>query len=113
MKDPCLVGLCFVKRGGALTHKHFKMVVKGNFNSLPMLNKKSRLLWGGMQIHAWGTLKFIRNYKMRDYISFLGRMGYCVKDNGEEHFEFVHHNVSIDDMNEGKMEYAKFGKLRL
>lgn len=30
---------------------------------------------------------------------------------GEEHFEFVHHNVSANDMNEGKMEYAKFGKI--
>lgn len=58
-------------------------------------------------------LKFIRNYKLRDYIIFLGMMGYCVKDNGEEHFEFVHHNVLADDMNGGKMEYAKFGKLGL
>jgi hypothetical protein len=34
-----------------------------------------------------------------------------MKDNGEEHFEFVHHNVSAIDMNEGKIEYAKFGEI--
>ena len=35
----------------------------------------------------------------------------CVKDSGEEHSKFVHHNVSAHDMNEGKMEYAKFNKV--
>lgn len=29
----------------------------------------------------------------------------------KEHVEFVHPNVSAEDMNEGKMEYAKFGKV--
>lgn len=38
----CIVGLCFVERGGALTHKHFQMVVKGNFTNLQVLNMKSR-----------------------------------------------------------------------
>ena len=42
---------------------------------------------------------------------FLGVIGYCMKDNGEKHFDFVHHNVSAHDMNEGKIEYAKFGKV--
>jgi hypothetical protein len=25
-------------------------------------------------------------------------VGYCMKDNGVEQFEFVHHNVSVDDV---------------
>lgn len=29
----------------------------------------------------------------------------------KEHFEFVHQNVYADDMNEGKLEYVKFGKV--
>ena len=33
--------------------------------------------------------------------------------NGEEHIEFEHHNVSSNGMNEGKWEYAKFGKVGL
>lgn len=28
-------------------------------------------------------------------------------------FEFVHHNVLVDDMNDDKMEYMKFGKVGL
>lgn len=38
---------------------------------------------------------------------------YCMKDNGEEHFEYVHHNISSKDMNEDKLEYAKFRKVGL
>jgi hypothetical protein len=40
-------------------------------------------------------------------------VGYCMKDNGHNRYEFVPHKVSADDMNEGKMEYAKFSKMGL
>jgi hypothetical protein len=40
-----------------------------------------------------------------------GMIGCCMKDNMKEHFEYVHHNVSADDMSEGKMAYANFGKV--
>ena len=45
--------------------------------------------------------------------TFLGMVGYCMKDNREEHFECVHHHVSSYNMNEGTMEYAKFGEVNL
>lgn len=53
--------------------------------------------------------------KLRDHVlhTFLGIIWYCMKDNGENHFQFVHHNVSINDMNEGEMEYVKFEKVGL
>lgn len=50
---------------------------------------------------------------MRGCIHSWELLGYCMKDNGKEHFEFVHHNVFAHDMNEGKMKYAKFGKVGL
>ena len=34
--------------------------------------------------------------------TFLGMVEYCIKNKGEEHFEFGHHNVSTEDMNKGK-----------
>ena len=37
---------------------------------------------------------------------YIGMLGYCLKDKGEDHFEIVHHNV----INEaGLEEYVKFG----
>ena len=46
-------------------------------------------------------LKFYKNCKIRDWVIFGGMVGYCLRDKGEEHFEFVHRNVSANDMNEG------------
>ena len=40
IEGECIVGLCFVERGGALTHKQFLMAVKGNFTSFIVLNKR-------------------------------------------------------------------------
>lgn len=45
--------------------------------------------------------------------TFKGMVGYCMKNNEEQHFEFIHHNIFADDMNEGKLEYAKFRKIGL
>lgn len=42
---------------------------------------------------------------------FLGMVGYCTKDCGADHFEFVHYDVFAKDMNERKMKYANFGKV--
>jgi hypothetical protein len=33
------------------------------------------------------------------------------RTDGEEHFEFVHYNVSADDMNNNKVKCVKFGRL--
>lgn len=33
IEDHCIVGFCVVERGGALTHKHLQMAVKGNGNT--------------------------------------------------------------------------------
>ena len=33
IEDHCIVGFYVVERGGALTHKHFQMAVKGNVNT--------------------------------------------------------------------------------
>ena len=43
--------------------------------------------------------------------TLLPMNGYYMNDNGEECFEFVHHNVSSNNMNEGKTKCAKFGRV--
>lgn len=56
---------------------------------------------------------FVSCKKLRDegFNTLLGRVGYCTWDNGREHFEFVHTNGLVDDMNTSKIECAKFGRL--
>ena len=39
-------GKCSMECGGSLTYKHFQMIVKGIFTSLPGLNKKIKVCLG-------------------------------------------------------------------
>lgn len=43
IENECMVGLCYVEHGGALTHKHFQMFVRGNCSSILELNKKIKV----------------------------------------------------------------------
>jgi hypothetical protein len=58
---------------------------------------------------------FVSCKKLRDkgLHTFLGMVGYCLKDNCKEYFEFVHHSVSTEDVNDGKMKYDQFKKVGL
>ena len=79
------------------------MVVKGNFSSLPVLSKKIKICLG------WDVSPLMDHVvpckKLRDegLHTFKGMLGYCMKDNGVGHFEFVHHNILADDMNDGEI----------
>lgn len=44
------VGLCPFEKSGALTHKHFQMMVKGNFSSLRVFNNNIKVALDGMKI---------------------------------------------------------------
>lgn len=72
-----------------------------------MLNKKIKVCLGWHENPPTGH---VRDEGLH---TFLGMIGYCMKDNAEEQFEFVHHNGLFDDMIEDQMEYAKLGKVGL
>jgi hypothetical protein len=66
------------------------------------LNKKLKVCLG------WHENPPIGHVRDEGLHTFLRMIRYCWKDNGEEQFEFVHHNVLSDDMIDEKMEYVKF-----
>ena len=82
-------------------HKHFQIIVKGNVGSVPVLNKKIKVCLG------WDvsppTCHVVSCKRLRDegLHAFFGMIGYCMKNNGEERFEFVHCNLYVEDLNEG------------
>ena len=100
-------------RNGALTHKHFQMAVKGNFANLVVLNKKIKVCLGWDERPPTSCVVSCKKLRDEGLHTFKGVIGYCMKDNGEESFEFVHHNISAEDMNDGKLEYVKLGKVGL
>ena len=87
-------------RGGVLMHNHFQMVVEGNFSSLPVLNQNMQsFIWGEMRILQWVMWFLARGGKDEGLHTFLG-MAWCwMKDNREEQFEVVEHDMSDPDMN--------------
>ena len=85
----------------------------GNFTSLPVLNKKIEVYLGWYASPLMGHVVSCKKLGDEGLHTLKGVIGYYMKDNGEEHFEFVHHNVLLEDMNDNKMEYEKFGKMGL
>lgn len=103
---------CAQWRGWCIYPQAFQMVVKGNFGSLLVLNKKIEVCMGWDVSPPMGHVVSCKKLRDKGLHTFKGMIGYCMKNNGNKYFEFVHHNVSADDMN-GKMEHAKFRKVGL
>lgn len=92
----------------------FQMVVKWKFyKSSNIRIRKSKFVWDGMRVCPWGSVVSCKKLRDEGLHALKGMIGYCTKDNGEEYFEFVHHNVPIEDINDGEMEYVKSGKVGL
>lgn len=99
--------------GWCINPQAISKMAKGNFNSLPMLNKKIKVCLGWDVSPPMGHVVSCKKLKDEGLHTFKGMIGYSMKNNEEMHFEFVHHNVSANEMNNGKMEYTKFGKVGL
>jgi hypothetical protein len=90
-----MLGLCFVERGGTLTHKHFH----GRFSSLLMSNKKEkrRKKKGQKICLGWdknpSTTHVVSWERLRDesLLAFKDMVECCMKNSREEHFEFECH----------------------
>ena len=111
VEEHSIVGLCSVERGGALTHKHFQiMVVKRNSTSLPMFKKKFKACLGWDESPPMGHVVSCKTLRNEGLHIFRDIIMHCMKDNGEKHFEFVH--VLAKDMNDGTVEY-KINELQI
>jgi len=40
--------------------------------------------------------------------TFIGMVGYCIKDKGKDHFNYVHRNVTSKQITKGIEEYVKY-----
>ena len=69
-----------VPGGGALTHKHFQMRVKGNFIILEVLSKKIKVCLGWNVSHVMGHAISCKRLRDEGLHTFLGMVGYCTKD---------------------------------
>ena len=79
----------------------FQVIVKENGTRLPMLNKKNiKVHVGWAESFPTGHVVSCKHLRGEGLHIFLGMVEHCMKDKREEHFEFDHHNVFVEDMNE-------------
>ena len=82
--------MCSTEGGGALPHKHFQMVVKENFNIPPTLNKKIKVCLKWHEDPPTGHVVSCKKLRNKGLQTFFGMVGYCTKEDGEEHFYCWH-----------------------
>ena len=106
-----LHGMCHLE--SMVVIKHFQTTVKDNFTSLLVLNKKIKVCLGWDESSPMDHVVSCKKLRCESLHTFKGMIRYCMKDNGEQHFEIVHHNVSAEDMSDGKTKYVKIDKVGL
>ena len=72
IEEDCMVDLCSMGHCGALTHKHFQMVVKGNSSNLQVLNKKSKGLLGTSCESSDGSCCLLQEVEGKGFGHLLG-----------------------------------------
>jgi hypothetical protein len=88
IKDRCVSRLCALERGGNLSRLHLQMVCRIYISNIIALSKliKKALGWDDVIIASPGHhvhCKLLKGVGMHTYI---GMIGYCLKDQGKKHF---------------------------
>lgn len=64
---------------------------------------KVQVCLGWDESHPTDHVVSCRKLKDEGLHTYRGMLGYCMKDNGEVHFEVVYHNVLAKDTNDNKV----------
>ena len=110
IEKECISGLCSIERGGALQRLHFQAVFRIVSSSSIAVSKllKTYLGWdkkgGSHNSHV-----LMKNLTRVGLHTYIGMIGYYMKDRGEEHFQVVHNNVTDAELDAGLEEYVKYG----
>jgi hypothetical protein len=111
IEKECIYGLCSIERGGALLRLYLQMVCRILASIAIMVSKLIRTYLGWNKDQnppAWHHIltKVLRNTGLYTYV---GMLGYCLKDKGKIHFQCVHMNVTPEEIAKGEEEYVKHG----
>ena len=107
----CISKLCSIEQGGALSRLHLQMVCRLITSFATMVSKliKTYLGWNDVKKALIGHYILTKTLCNIGLHIFNGMLGYCIKDKGEDHFQCVHKNVTLEQMEEGLEEYIKYG----
>ena len=101
-------GLCSTERGEALQRLYFQAIFRILSTSKIAMSKlvKVYLGWdkGEGPSNSHVLVKKLNQIALHTYV---GMLGYCTKDRGEDHLEVVHNNISDDELATRLEEYVK------
>ena len=92
--------LCSIERGDALQRLHFQAVFK-IFSSLSIAMSKllkTYFEWDNKGEAFYISHILLKKHTWVEVYTYIGMLGYCLKDRGEEHFEMIHNNDCNDKL---------------
>ena len=102
IKKECVSRFCSIERGDALQKLYFEAVFRIVSSSPQAMSKllKTYLGWekGQSPPNSHILVKKLKEVELHTYI---GMIGYCVKDKGEQHFDVIHNNITKDELEAG------------
>jgi len=109
----CLRGMFATERGGKLQHLHIQGVIELKLQTGREVRKLLILAMGWETAATKPPLGMImvKVLSQQGLHTFLGLVGYCVKDERRDHFQIVAKNITEADFNKGRSEYVLYGKV--
>ena len=99
IEKECVSGLCSIERGGALQRLHFQAVFRIWSTSTIAVGKLVKVYLGWDKGEApSGSHVLVKRLSGVGLHTYVGMLGYCIKDKGEDHFEVVHNNITDEDL---------------
>ena len=109
IEKECVSRLCSIERGGTLQRLHFQAIFKILSTSTIAVNKLVKVYLGWDKGEApSGSYVLMKRLSGVGLHTYVGMLGYYIKDKGEDHFEVVHNNITHEDLTIGLEEYVKF-----
>lgn len=101
-----MAGVAALERGDTENRLHFQMVCRARTKSALSFGIVVHKYMGRYGKDMDPACKVVTNKQLH---TFHVMVGYCLKDTGTEHFDVALHNISDDDIIEGKMLHAIYG----
>lgn len=110
LKDKCEAGMFSFERGGTVGHLHVQGVIRVKCKQAASMTAALKTLFGwNKSKHSVGARIMCRSLIQTGVHTWLGMIGYCIKDFGQERFKYVMQNISDEDISVGQDEVLEHG----
>ena len=112
LQKMCVSGLFAVERGGTCKYLHFQGIIRIHVSgTLEVRNLFLKAMgWTGKAHTPPGAHLCVKSLAGAKLHTYHGMIGYCLKDEREEHFKLWEKNISDEEKDLGRGDYMLFGK---